>query len=827
MVARLVEMSSSSDDDETYKPLPLKTRRNPFDSKNSTFSKCSISTNSVRVSQKDPSASQYNFNSPKPNPAIRRLAFQNSDTPSSMTDDSSSDFPLAQRFLSTRHNDISDSDDSSDDDAPLVVLQVQKTHAPSRMAPRKPVATRGAPTNNKRSMFAHLLGDSSSDDDSSSSDDDNKPLVKLHNVSNRNNRRRPAAKLSNSTRNKKRKRSMYGSPKKSTKRRRVSRGYAPMAERVTNPNMYEVREIEPLHSEKGAVKWWDLPAHSGDQKWETLEHNGVVFAPPYEPHGVKMRYDGMPIELAPEQEECATWFAAILETDHASNPVFCKNFFDDWKRLLRNPKAKIRRPELVDFAKCDFRPIFNWCVSEKEKLKLLRKEAAYKVNKKAEKKMADETYGIALVDHIIEKVGNYKVEPPGLFRGRGAHPKTGRIKKRLWPEDIILNIGKSGKIPKCPIEGHNWGGIIHDNTVTYIAKWVENINSSHKMVYLHSSSRFKGQADIDKYNKARKLKKHIKTIRNDYTRKLTSSSLNTRQLASAVWMIDILSIRVGNEKDTEESADTVGVCSLRVEHITLHEESLEIEFDFLGKDSMRYYNKVRLPDLVFANMLKFVRKKGPTDQLFDTIDPSTVNQYLQRHMEELTAKVFRTYNASITLESQLDKAFDKTYSCAEIGGKLSVDSHVDQKVYFYNQANKRVAILCNHQKTVSKNFAEQMDKLGDRIQDKNKALKKLKKELKWSQGKGNPETGWRSKTPQQVKKSIEKMKAMIRKLELNQKMKDENKKIALGTSKINYMDPRITIAFAKKMELPIEKVFSKSLMDKFPWACAQSPDFKF
>jgi hypothetical protein len=47
----------------------------------------------------------------------------------------------------------------------------------------------------------------------------------------------------------------------------------------------------------------------------------------------------MPIELAPEQEECATWFAAILETDHASNPVFCKNFFDDWKRLLRNPKV--------------------------------------------------------------------------------------------------------------------------------------------------------------------------------------------------------------------------------------------------------------------------------------------------------------------------------------------------------------------------------------------------------------------------------------------------------------------------------------------------------
>ena len=36
-----------------------------------------------------------------------------------------------------------------------------------------------------------------------------------------------------------------------------------------------------------------------------------------------------------------------------------------------------------------------------------------------------------------------------------------------------------------------------------------------------------------------------KAIRSDYTRKSTSSSLHTRQLATAIWMIDILSIRVG------------------------------------------------------------------------------------------------------------------------------------------------------------------------------------------------------------------------------------------------------------------------------------------
>ncbi len=52
-----------------------------------------------------------------------------------------------------------------------------------------------------------------------------------------------------------------------------------------------------------------------------------------------------------------------------------------------------------------------------------------------------------------------------------------------------------------------------------------------------------------------------------------------------------LALRVGNEKD-EDEADTVGCCSLRVEHIKLYDRIEDIgdhivEFDFLGKDSIR------------------------------------------------------------------------------------------------------------------------------------------------------------------------------------------------------------------------------------------------
>lgn len=33
------------------------------------------------------------------------------------------------------------------------------------------------------------------------------------------------------------------------------------------------------------------------------------------------------------------------------------------------------------------------------------------------------------------------MEPPGLFRGRGEHPKMGLFKRRIYPRDITINIG--------------------------------------------------------------------------------------------------------------------------------------------------------------------------------------------------------------------------------------------------------------------------------------------------------------------------------------------------------------------------------------------------
>lgn len=70
-------------------------------------------------------------------------------------------------------------------------------------------------------------------------------------------------------------------------------------------------------------------------------------------------------------------------------------------------------------------------------------------------------------------------------------------------------------------------------------------------------------------------------------------------------------------------------------------------------------------------------------------------------MPGLSAKVFRTYNASWTFQEQLKNT--------------PPHGTVAEKIAAYNTANRMVAVLCNHQKTVSKGFDESFAKMGDKV----------------------------------------------------------------------------------------------------------------
>ena len=96
----------------------------------------------------------------------------------------------------------------------------------------------------------------------------------------------------------------------------------------------------------------------------------------------------------------------------------------------------------------------------------------------------------------------------------------------------------------------------HDNKVTWLASWTENIQGAIKYVWLNPSSKLKGEKDMEKYEKARELKKHIVNIRKDYEGDFKHSEMRFRQRAVALYFIDILALRAGNEKD-DDQADTV------------------------------------------------------------------------------------------------------------------------------------------------------------------------------------------------------------------------------------------------------------------------------
>jgi len=501
-----------------------------------------------------------------------------------------------------------------------------------------------------------------------------------------------------------------------------------------------------------------------------------------------------------------------LDHDYTTKEVFNKNFFKDWRKMMTEKE----KDHIRDLQKCDFSEINEHFKKVSEERKNRSKEEKKKEKEKNEQIVQD--MGFCTIDGHKEKIGNFRIEPPGLFRGRGEHPKMGMIKRRTMPEDVIINCSKDSEIPEPP-HGHKWKKVQHDNAVTWLASWTENVQGQIKYVMLNPSSKLKGEKDMQKYEKARLLKEKIDGIRNDYMADLKSKEMRIRQRAVALYFIDKLALRAGNEKD-DDQADTVGCCSLRHEHIELHEEldgkEHVVAFDFLGKDSIRYQNSVAVEKRVFKNLKLFMEDKKGDDDLFDRINTSILNQYLNQLMDGLTAKVFRTYNASFTLQAQLVELTDP-------------EDPVSSKMLSYNRANRAVAVLCNHQRAVPKTHDKSMQNLDDKIQTKNDAIKAAQKEAK--NAKKQTKNGGNATDKaiyEKKKKALERLLEQLEKLEIQKTDKDENKTIALGTSKLNYLDPRISVAWCKKHDVPLEKVYNKTQREKFRWAIDMTDeDYEF
>lgn len=127
----------------------------------------------------------------------------------------------------------------------------------------------------------------------------------------------------------------------------------------------------------------------------------------------------------------------------------------------------------------------------------------------------------------------------------------------------------------------------------------------------------------------------------------------------------------------------------------------------------------------------------------------------------------------------------------------------------------------NNEKLVSEGQTALPEK---ELKEKLKAVDEMEKEMSREKKTGKIEL--------KANATVDKLLAQITKLDERIKAtktqaldKEEGKETALGTSKLNYIDPRISAVWCKKYNVPVEKVFSKTLRDKFQWAMEIDEDW--
>ena len=214
-------------------------------------------------------------------------------------------------------------------------------------------------------------------------------------------------------------------------------------------------------------------------------------------------------------------------------------------------------------------------------------------------------------------------------------------------------------------------------------------------------------------------------------------------------------------------------------------------------------------------MAKFIKGKKPNEDIFHLISTNDVNNYLKKFMKKLTARVFRTYNSSKLYQDEILNAIralssgkeNKNHYNASKGFSYNVKASnsksasansksgmtitkgknsTEDILKIINDANIAVAMLCNHQKNITKR---------ESVKDK---IAKLDKDSK------------------SYKDKIKKIKE-----------KEKSAHLALGTSKMNYIDPRITIATLKRFNIPLDKYYNERELNKFKWATETEKSFIF
>ncbi len=572
-----------------------------------------------------------------------------------------------------------------------------------------------------------------------------------------------------------------------------------------------------------------------------LVHNGIrVIALP-DPTGMVLAIRGEEIELDALQEQMAMMFVAKRHLGYWEDQVFVRNFLKDFSKVLGLKPALT--PHEVNLEVL-FRQGIARREAEQAQKEALTKEdrKALAAARKAQREALRDHYGYAEIDGERVEISNWTAEPSCIFMGRGKHPLRGKWKPGPAEKDIMLNLSPDAALP----DG-NWAGRIWQPDSLWIARWEDKLSGKMKYVWVSDTAAIKQEREVHKFVLAQQLAQRITDVREAIQSGMKAAEPRQRQIATAAYLIDVLSLRVGDEKDPDE-ADTVGATTLRPEHVTIKEKGT-VDFSFLGKDSVEWNKTAQLPEAVVTELrilienartpnrtIRGSRRHPSRDkpQLFPDVRSRNVNEFLSKIMPELTAKVFRTYHASSTVRKYLRST------------KVKATDPDWLKKYHAKQANLNAAIVCNHTKQEPKGWANRAKRFRDRrrladdriskavvnLEKRQIRLKELKAKQKAKlaqledqgkpipRGKNSPYASSISTARRSVntaKERVARAKDAKAKLKSQIELARSTRTWNLGTSLKSYIDPRIYRDWCHHIDYDWKVLYPKTLQRKFAW----------
>ena len=567
----------------------------------------------------------------------------------------------------------------------------------------------------------------------------------------------------------------------------------------------------------------------------SLVHNGILIPPSPEYCGMVVTVRGKHIKLDPKQEEMVMAWARKQGTPYVEDGVFVRNFMDDLSSAL-GVSPPLSAGE-VDWSPAVHRVESERAARESRSPEQRKSEAAVR---KAKREELRARYGYALVNGERSELGTYMTEPSGIFMGRGKHPLRGRWKEGAQQSDVTLNLS-----PDAPRPPGDWREIVWQPDGLWVARWKDTLADKTKYIWLADTASAKQEREAHKFDKASELRRRLGQVRDHIEQGLTADDPKRRRIATAVYLIDALGLRVGDEKDPDE-ADTVGATTLRPEHVTLRPDGVA-EFRFLGKDSVLWDKALALPETVQRNLADLMHnarpprvvnaeKHHPTrdkPQLFPGVSSHDVNVFLGEALPGLTAKVFRTHHATQRVEESLSNS------------GVTRDDPEHKKWQATTLANVEAASFCNHTKKASEGWRARRDKLVKRQQTAESKLESQRQELARlkaalaelrSQAREARKAAKDKPAASKVAARYEKKTAAMERKLAGTQQRLERQQLALGrlksqalvagktrtwnltTSLKSYIDPRVFYRWGKGVDYDVlSRYYSSTLQRKFSW----------